>query len=151
MKLQTAEFCSFDVMTWVPVGSLRRLKRGYDQGKLLAMAVADELGTQAVPLLKKVRNTPPQSGIPDASRRRANVLNAYEAINTPLLRGKSVLLLDDVLSELDLDRQRFLVSEIDDVQLFITSAELNEEVVSALRGGTLFRIEDGSVTRVDKY
>ena len=56
-----------------------------------------------------------------------------------------------MLSELDLDRQRFLVSEIDDVQLFITSAELNEEVVGALRGGTLFRIEDGSVTRVDKY
>jgi DNA replication and repair protein RecF len=62
-----------------------------------------------------------------------------------------VLLLDDVLSELDLDRQRFLVSEIDEVQLFITSAELNEEVVSALRGGTLFRIEEGTVTRVDKY
>ena len=68
-----------------------------------------------------------------------------------LLDEPPVLLLDDVLSELDLDRQRFLVSEIDDVQLFITSAELNEEVVRALRGGTLFRIEDGSVTRVDKY
>ena len=68
-----------------------------------------------------------------------------------LLDEPPVLLLDDVLSELDLDRQRFLVSEIDDVQLFITSAELNEEVIGALRGGTLFRIEDGSVTRVDKY
>ena len=68
-----------------------------------------------------------------------------------LLDEPPVLLLDDVLSELDLDRQRFLVSEIDDVQLFITSAELNEEVVGALRGGTLFRIEDGTVTRVDKY
>ena len=68
-----------------------------------------------------------------------------------MLDEPPVLLLDDVLSELDLDRQRFLVSEIDDVQLFITSAELNEEVVGALRGGTLFRIEDGSVTRVDKY
>ncbi|MCQ2567479.1 MAG: DNA replication/repair protein RecF [Mogibacterium sp.] len=62
-----------------------------------------------------------------------------------------VLLLDDVLSELDLDRQRFLVNEIDDVQLFITSAELNDEVIKDLRGGTLFRIEDGTVTRVDKY
>ncbi len=62
-----------------------------------------------------------------------------------------VLLLDDVLSELDPGRQRFLISEIDDVQLFITSAELADEVRSALRGGTLFRIEDGSVTRVDKY
>ncbi len=68
-----------------------------------------------------------------------------------LLDEPPVLLLDDVLSELDLDRQRFLVSEIDEVQLFITSAELNEDVVSALRGGTLFRIEDGTVTRVDKY
>ena len=68
-----------------------------------------------------------------------------------ILDEAPVLLLDDVLSELDLDRQRFLVSEIDDVQLFITSAELNEEVIKALRGGTLFRIEDGTVTRVDKY
>lgn len=68
-----------------------------------------------------------------------------------MLDESPVLLLDDVLSELDLDRQRFLVSEIDDVQLFITSAELNEEVIKDLRGGTLFRIEDGSVTRVDKY
>ena len=68
-----------------------------------------------------------------------------------MLDAPPVLLLDDVLSELDLDRQRFLVSEIDDVQLFITSAELNEEVIKDLRGGTLFRIEDGTVTRVDKY
>ena len=68
-----------------------------------------------------------------------------------LLGEAPVLLLDDVLSELDLDRQRFLVSEIDDVQLFITSAELNEEVIKDLRGGTLFRIEEGTVTRVDKY
>ena len=68
-----------------------------------------------------------------------------------MLDEPPVLLLDDVLSELDLDRQKFLVSEIDDVQLFITSAELNDEVIKDLRGGTLFRIEDGTVTRVDKY
>ena len=68
-----------------------------------------------------------------------------------MLDEPPVLLLDDVLSELDLDRQKFLVSEIDDVQLFITSAELNDEVIRDLRGGTLFRIEEGSVTRVDKY
>ena len=68
-----------------------------------------------------------------------------------MLDEPPVLLLDDVLSELDLDRQKFLVSEIDDVQLFITSAELNDEVIKDLRGGTLFRIEEGTVTRVDKY
>ncbi len=68
-----------------------------------------------------------------------------------MLGEAPVLLLDDVLSELDPGRQRFLISEIDDVQLFITSAELADEVRSALRGGTLFRIENGNVTRVDKY
>ena len=68
-----------------------------------------------------------------------------------ILDESPVLLLDDVLSELDLDRQRFLVNEIDDVQLFITSAELNEEVIRDLRGGTLFRIEEGTVTKVSKY
>ena len=62
-----------------------------------------------------------------------------------------VLLLDDVLSELDPGRQKFLISEIEDVQLFITSTELATDVASALQGGTLFRIEDGTVTRVDKY
>ena len=68
-----------------------------------------------------------------------------------ILDEAPILLLDDVLSELDLERQRFLISEIDDVQLFITSAELNDEVIKDLRGGTLFRIEEGTVTRVDKY
>lgn len=68
-----------------------------------------------------------------------------------LMEESPVLLLDDVLSELDVDRQRFLVNEIDDVQLFITSAEINDRVIGDLRGGTLFRIEDGDVTRVDRY
>ena len=68
-----------------------------------------------------------------------------------LLDEYPVLLLDDVLSELDLDRQRFLVNQIDDVQLFITSAELNDEVIGGLQGGTLFRVENGTITKVDKY
>lgn len=62
-----------------------------------------------------------------------------------------ILLLDDVLSELDIDRQRFLINQIDDVQLFITSAELSSEAVAGLRGSTLFRVESGAITRVDKY
>ncbi len=68
-----------------------------------------------------------------------------------ILDESPILLLDDVLSELDLDRQRFLVSEIDDVQLFITSAEINDNVIRDLEGGTLLRVEEGSITRVDKY
>ena len=74
IKLEKDGFDSFDVLTWVPVGFLRRLRRGYDQGQLLAEALGQELGCMCVRTLKKIRNTPPQSGIGDAARRRANVL-----------------------------------------------------------------------------
>ena len=55
-----------------------------------------------------------------------------------------VLLLDDVLSELDLDRQKYLVNQIEGVQLFITSAEINDAVISSLQG-KIFKIEAGKV------
>lgn len=98
MKLQTEEMDSFDVLTWVPVGFFRRIKRGYDQDELIARAVAAELGTVCVPTLKKVKNTPPQSGIPDAARRRANVLNAYRVTDPALIRDKRILLIDDIIT-----------------------------------------------------
>ena len=86
----------FDVITWVPTGAVRKFFRGYDQAQLLANAVAKELGCQPVKLLKKVRNTPPQSGIPDAAKRRANVLAAYAVIRN--VTGQRILLLDDVIT-----------------------------------------------------
>ena len=98
MKLQNDDFDRFDVLTWVPVSPLRRLSRGYDQVALLAKFLGQELQVTPIRTLRKIRNTPPQSGIPNASRRRANVLGAYRAVHTPLFAGKKVLLLDDILT-----------------------------------------------------
>ena len=97
MKI-TQELPDFDILTWVPISPLRRLRRGYDQVKLLGEALGKELNVKPVRTLKNIRNTPPQSGIPDASRRRANVLGAYKAVNTTVFAGKRVLLLDDILT-----------------------------------------------------
>jgi len=88
----------FDVLTWVPVSFLRRMKRGFDQTENVTLAVAKELGVPAVKALKKIRHTPPQSSIPTADARRANVLNAYRVIDPELVRGKKILLLDDILT-----------------------------------------------------
>lgn len=98
MKLQKEGLNDFDILTYVPTAFLRRMRRGYDQVELLCNAVGEELGTSAVKSLRKVRNTPPQSGIRDVSRRRANVLGAYRFLNPEILRGKRVLLLDDVIT-----------------------------------------------------
>lgn len=88
----------WDILTWVPVSRWRKLRRGYDQVELIAYAAGRELGTAPVPLLKKIRHNRPQSGLSDASHRRANVLGAYRAIDPQLVVGKRILLLDDILT-----------------------------------------------------
>ncbi len=98
MKLQKEHRDDFDILTWVPIAPLRWLSRGYDQVELLAEAVGKELNVTPVRTLRKIRNTPPQSGIKDVYRRRANVLGAYKAVSPEQVKGKRVLLLDDVLT-----------------------------------------------------
>lgn len=88
----------FDILTWVPVSALRKFRRGYDQSALLAKAAGQELHIPATPVLRKIRHTPPQSLLRDASQRRANVLGAYAVCKKSDLSGKRVLLLDDVVT-----------------------------------------------------
>ncbi len=98
MKLLREYPEGFDVLTWVPVSSLRKFTRGYDQGQLLAEAVGAELGMEPVAALKKVRHNRPQSGISGQAKRRANVLGAYRITEPELVSGRRVLLLDDIIT-----------------------------------------------------
>jgi len=54
-----------------------------------------------------------------------------------------VLLLDDVLSELDSKRQSFILSRIQNGQVFITCCD--DTAVNAYHGGRTLRIESGSI------
>lgn len=98
MKLLREYPEGFDILTWVPVSRLRRLRRGYDQVELLAKAVGAELGLPPVPTLKKIRNNRPQSRMKDPAARKANVLGAYRVLETADVTGKRVVLLDDILT-----------------------------------------------------
>ena len=64
----------------------------------MAKAAAEELGLEAVPTLRKIRNTKPQSTMGDAAHRRANILGAYEVIDPVFIKGKRILLLDDIIT-----------------------------------------------------
>lgn len=97
-KLRQEAMTDFDILTYIPVSPLRRWKRGFDQMELLCRYVARELDTQPVRTLRKTRHTRPQSGIRDPAHRRANVLGAFSVINPEAVRGKGILLLDDVLT-----------------------------------------------------
>ena len=60
---------------------------------------------------------------------------------------KPILLLDDVLSELDPERQKYLISALSESQLFITTAELNTQLEEALPGGNVYLVTDGTINR----
>lgn len=97
MKLLQEE-TEFDLLTWAPISRMRKWRRGYDQVELIAQAVGKELGIAPVATLKKRRNNPPQSGIRDAARRRANVFGVYQVLDPQQISGKRILLLDDIMT-----------------------------------------------------
>lgn len=57
-----------------------------------------------------------------------------------------VILLDDVLSEIDNERQDFLLNEIKDCQVFITCCEKSNK--EQLKEGKIFQVENGEVNDV---
>ncbi|MDD3347800.1 ComF family protein [Oscillibacter sp.] len=86
----------FDVVTWVPVSKKRLRRRGYDQARLLAESACRVWQTRPVRLLSKLADNPAQSTLKEAAAQRANVLGVYAAMNGESIRGKRVLLVDDI-------------------------------------------------------
>ena len=89
---------SFDLITWVPLGPKRLKKRGYDQARLMAEALAARLEKPCEQLLHKVKDNPPQSGTDSPQTRKANVKGVYEIADAQLVKGKSVLIVDDIVT-----------------------------------------------------
>lgn len=88
----------FDFISWIPCSRQRVWSRGFDQAKLLAQALAEELNCDAVCTLRKIRHNPQQALRKDAAGRRANVLGVYAVISPQLVRDKRILLVDDVIT-----------------------------------------------------
>jgi len=82
----------------VPLYPTRRRERGYNQAALLADALATALAAPRLPAaLARVRATRSQARL-DAAARRANVAGAFRVRHPATLAGRSVLIVDDVLT-----------------------------------------------------
>ena len=98
MRIQQEYPEGFDMLTWVPISFWRKLTRGYDQMELLSQAVGKELGMEPVAALRKVRHNRPQSRIHGQAQRRANVLGVYRVLDPEAVKGKRIMLLDDIVT-----------------------------------------------------
>ena len=88
-----------DFIIPIPLYWTRRWRRGFNQSDILAQALAKSLGIPALPrALRRLRATAPQTAQSGVTGRQENVHNAFAATNSPELAGKTVLLVDDVLT-----------------------------------------------------
>lgn len=85
------------VVTFVPLHTTRERWRGFNQAELLARAVAKQLNLPLVPLLARTRPTLQQAKLKRAER-LTNLADAFILASDFPLKGKTIILVDDVAS-----------------------------------------------------
>jgi ComF family protein len=82
----------------VPLHRRRLWSRGFNQSALVARELSRRTGLPvAVDALRRIRSTPPLKGMGMRQRRRT-VAGAFRANGAADLRGRTIILIDDVLT-----------------------------------------------------
>lgn len=96
--LSTDFFTTIDALVPVPLARQRLAQRGYNQSHCLAQGVEAETG---IPLLDdtivRVVDNPSQTRL-DPTQRRDNVRDIFAIAHPEALRGRHILLIDDVIT-----------------------------------------------------
>jgi ComF family protein len=87
----------YDVIVPVPLHWRRRWQRGFNQAELLARDVSRHRRIPILNALRRRKSTTTQAGLTSAGRRH-NMAGAFEVRDGAEVRGKRVLLIDDVFT-----------------------------------------------------
>lgn len=87
----------YDVIVPVPLHPSRLRRRGFNQSQLIANHVSRDLGVPIEPLLVRTRATVSQVDL-NATERYENTRSAFMLARSIALNGRSVLLVDDVIT-----------------------------------------------------
>lgn len=82
-------------VTFVPLHAKRFAQRGYNQSELLARHIAEKLNLPVADLLIKKKKTKMQVELQGDQRRR-NLRDVFVSKNKKILKGKTIILVDDV-------------------------------------------------------
>jgi ComF family protein len=92
------DFASFNVMCPVPLFRTRERERGFNQSTEVARCIETASGVPLVTdLLARMQPTREQAKLP-AELRRRNLLGSFAVTRPSLAAGKSVVLIDDVVT-----------------------------------------------------
>ncbi len=87
----------FDLLMAMPMHWRKRWDRGFNQAELLAEAIAKRYSQKLSNELYRVKRTKAQAGLSEAER-RDNLANSFGVKHVEQIRGKRILLVDDVLT-----------------------------------------------------
>jgi ComF family protein len=104
-SLPQAEEFQFPVLVPVPLHAARQRERGFNQSELLARGLARAVGRKsgacsppvASTWMVRQRATRPQTGLSVAARRE-NLRGAFEVVEPDQVRGRGIVLVDDVMT-----------------------------------------------------
>ncbi|MDP8219649.1 MAG: ComF family protein [Candidatus Theseobacter exili] len=86
-----------DIITYVPIHWHKRWKRGFNQSEELAQVVSKEYNIQLKELLSRIKRRHGQVSLGRDDRKR-NVEDIFEVVDKELVKGKSIMLVDDVIT-----------------------------------------------------
>lgn len=87
-----------DVLVAVPLHASRHVKRGYNQAEVLTRWLGSLNRLKVVKPAVRVRNTETQTHIHSQAKREENLRDAFGLVNLKCIRGKHVVLVDDVMT-----------------------------------------------------
>lgn len=83
----------------IPLSKKRMRERGFNQSLLIAEVFAQKQSLKIISdVLFRIKDTPPQSKINDRRKRQENVKNCFVVKNANKLKGKNIILIDDVVT-----------------------------------------------------
>jgi ComF family protein len=89
---------NIDIIVPIPLHSLRKADRGFNQSKYIAIGMGKELGIKVKNnLIRRIRYTETQTNL-TLKEREENISNAFKAKQERLIVGKTFLLADDVIT-----------------------------------------------------
>lgn len=96
---ESSFYDDIDLLVPVPLHWTKRLRRGYNQAEEICIGLGRSMGVPYdFKALKRIRRTRAQALHPDADARRKNVSEAFRLRYPERLRGRHILLVDDVLT-----------------------------------------------------
>src|SRR3989344_966364 len=94
-ELDVLDYFAAAALVPVPLHKRRLRHRSYNQAALIAEALARRLNLEYLPVLRKVKKTKSQIDLP-REERLLNVKDSFDCEPHPSLRGRKIILIDDV-------------------------------------------------------